>query len=209
VRIFHINKMKSIVFIGDNMINFKFKKTDISFLFSFFALFAVLFYSDNSFKILIALLACFLHEAGHLAVMLIYDCKPKRILFYGGGIKIIPNCRLLSYEKDIAVNFAGCFVNIISGLITMRLGVFEDFSQASIVIGIFNLLPFSNFDGGHIIKLFFERKENEKYLYLYKTSVKVLCIAVLFAGIYSIVYFRVNVSLIVTICYIIISELFS
>ena len=204
---FHIFITKSIGFIGDCMINFRYKNTDISFLFSFFALFAVLFYSNDALKILSALLACIIHEAGHLTAMLIYDCKPKKLLFYGGGIKIIPNCRIISYENDIIINLAGCFVNIISGIILLRFGMFQSFSKTSIVIGIFNLLPFSNFDGGHVIKLIFEKKENEKYLHLYKFTVKLLCVVILFSTIYSLVYFKVNLSLAVTICYIIVSEL--
>lgn len=206
---FHIFNAKSIGFIGDYMIGFKVKGVSVTFVFSFFALFAVLFYSDSSFKILTALFACFLHEAGHLVAMIFYYCRPKSVLFYGGGIRIVPNHRLLSYKSDIIVDFAGSFANILCGLILMKLGVFADFSQANIIIGIFNLLPFSDFDGGHILKLFFEYKENQKYLKFYKITVKILCIVILFFGVYSIVYFKINVSLLVTICYIIISELFS
>ncbi len=177
--------------------------------FSFFALFAVLFYSNEYLKILTALLVCIVHETAHLMAMLSYDCKPQRILFYGGGIKIVPDCRIISYEREMIIDLAGCFVNLICGIVLLRFGIFTSFAQASVVLGIFNLLPFSCFDGGHILKLIFENKLNENYDFWYKIIVKLMCFAILFAGIYCFVYFKINLSLAVTICYIIISELFS
>lgn len=191
------------------MLDFKFKNVRISFLFSFFALFAVLFYSNDALKILSALMVCLIHEGAHLLAMFMYDCKPQRVLFYGGGIKIVPNCRIVSYEKEMIINLAGCFVNLVSGIILLRFGVLTSFAQASVVLGIFNLLPFSCFDGGHILKLIFEKKLNENYNYWYGLIVKMLCFVILFSGIYCFVYFKINLSLAVTICYIIISELFS
>lgn len=194
--------------IGDCVIDFKFKNTVISLYFSFFALFAVLFYSSGSMKILLALVACLVHEAGHIALMSLYKCTPRRIIFYGGGIKIIPNCRIISFNQELFVLVAGSAVNIILGVVLARLGAFNDFASANLVLGIFNLLPFKAFDGGRILKLVFEADEYSRYKRFYDFTVKIICVGILVCGFYCVFQFEMNLSLLVTVCYIVLSEFF-
>lgn len=191
------------------MFEIKINKLKICFLFSFFALFAVLFYSDNYIEILTALTACILHETGHLTFMILFKNYPEKIVFYGGGIKIIPDNKMLSYKKDIIINLAGCLVNLIIGSILLLIDSFTLLGKLNIIIGVFNLLPFSSFDGGNVLKLIFLNKYHDKYMIIYKISAKLLCFLLLFSGIYCIEMFKINISLVVTIVYIILSEFFS
>lgn len=191
------------------MLEFKCKNIHICLSFSFFALFAVLFYSNQTIKILLPLLACILHELGHIFMMCIYKCNPRKIVFYGGGIKICPNCRIISYQKEIAVLFAGCITNLSLGIVLTILGVFSDFAFSNITLGLFNLLPFKAFDGGQILRLMFDNLQSARLNKLYNYAVKSLCIVIIIAGIICMIKFKASVSLAVTICYIIVSEVLS
>lgn len=102
---------------------------------------------------------------------------------------------------------AGSLSNII---LTVLLSgtAFRTFAAANFAIGLFNLLPFKAFDGGQILKQFFDDFESEKKQRLYNLSVKLLCLFIVALGIFAIIQYKMNVSLAVTICYIIVSELF-
>lgn len=188
------------------MLDFKIKNVNVGISFSFFALFAVLFYSNEGAKILLALMCCMLHEAGHILLMCFYKCTPRELLFYGGGIKLTPNCRILSYQKEIAVLSAGCFLNLLVGIFLLKANTFTDFAVANITLGLFNLLPFKAFDGGQILKILFDNLQNQSLSRYYDYAVKVLCFVLIMLGIIFMLKYKVSISLAVTICYIIVSE---
>lgn len=191
------------------MIDFKIKNISIKISFSFFSLFAVLFYSNESSKILMALFSCILHEIGHILLMCLFKCPPRQLIFYGGGMKLTPNCRLISYKKEIAVLSAGCIINLVLGFLLIYINTFIEFAVANITLGLFNLLPFRAFDGGQIIKIIFDNLQNQNVLRYYGLALKFICGGLILMSIICMFKFKMSISLAVTICYIIVSEVMS
>ena len=72
------------------MFELQFRKITVAFDFSFFASVSLLILLGSGYAVL-GLAACLLHELGHLAVMKICSVPAKRVLFYGAGIKIVPD----------------------------------------------------------------------------------------------------------------------
>ena len=136
------------------MFVFRFRKLTIAFDFSFFASVSLLILLGSGYAVL-GLAACLLHELGHLAVMRCCGIPAKRVLFYGAGIKIIPDkdfC-FTDFCSEILILIAGSSANFliaaVSGLSNgfgMRL-----FSVINVFIGIFNLLPLQYLDGGRLL----------------------------------------------------------
>ena len=57
----------------------------VKFDFSFFAVAAFMIFIDTSRAAVLSLIACILHEGGHLLAMAVCGVNPERITFYGGG----------------------------------------------------------------------------------------------------------------------------
>ncbi|MEG0895332.1 MAG: hypothetical protein RSE93_06410, partial [Oscillospiraceae bacterium] len=96
------------------------------------------------------------HETGHIITLLILKIKASCISFEITGIKLINPQTVLSYNKELIILFSGSVINIILFSLfypwsynNYFCGVF---SVSNLLIGIFNLLPVTNFDGGKIIK---------------------------------------------------------
>lgn len=60
----------------------------VKFDFSFFAVVAFMIFVDTSGAAVLSLIACILHEGGHLLAMAVCGANPERITFYGGGIAL-------------------------------------------------------------------------------------------------------------------------
>ena len=117
--------------------------------FSFPAVLAVIFCTDSEGTALLCLLACALHELGHIAVMCLSDRPPEKIIFYGGGIK------LTGGGKTIPIIISGCAVNFLlfaafyffAADYSLRL-----FGVINLLTGIFNLMPVQPFDGYNLLE---------------------------------------------------------
>lgn len=103
---------------------------------------------------IMCILALLFHELGHMTV--IYALKEKINIFY-----ILPFgfcCRLKNQSrvkkgKMLKILIAGPATSIfVAGLVVFWT---KEFALVNFIIGIFNLLPIGNLDGGRLIKLFF------------------------------------------------------
>lgn len=188
------------------MLEFSCKKIKIGFSFTFFAVVAAVAMLNKSFalKIAAALVCCVIHELGHISMMCFFEAPPESILFYAGGIKIIPDRkRLLSDFCDVMILAAGCAANFICAgavcLISGRTGAFVD---ANIFLGLFNLLPMRYFDGGRILSIAAGEKA--------AAAVRIVFIAVLAAILlFTLINGELSISLAVTLCYITLAEVMS
>lgn len=103
-----------------------------------------------------ALLAAFIHEAGHIftAKLLKIELKELSLGLFGAGMTTTTS--LLSFNKEILLCFAGPALNLICFIVLLPFG-FSDLSFgnyfliSSLFLGILNLLPISDFDGGRIL----------------------------------------------------------
>jgi Zn-dependent protease len=138
------------------MIELKLKNTVIRIRFDFFAAVAVLFLFYDEKIALWGLYAAIIHEAGHLTAMFFCDIPVRSVTLYGAGISIdTKHSRdFLPCTTDLFILFAGAAVNF---TVCAYCAIFFEnaavklFGAINLVIGLFNLLPLSSFDGGRII----------------------------------------------------------
>ena len=116
---------------------------------------------DRSMQTAAALIAALLHELGHMAVMRICGMKLTGITVLPYGLEMTTNRPPSSFYEDIAVNSAGCIVNLISFPAFYALGAvihgdFGDFlllsAFASATLGILNAFPIISLDGGCVLE---------------------------------------------------------
>lgn len=113
---------------------------------------------DPSLFSLAALLAATTHEFGHLlmAIHCNIQFKECKIGIYGAGL--MPDSGLYSYKKEILLCLAGPLTNFFCGTFSILLlqrfhnEFLLGFTVASFSLGILNLLPICDFDGGRILK---------------------------------------------------------
>lgn len=102
-----------------------------------------------------SLLACLIHELGHLLVMFVKKHKPTAVTLRGGGIQITaPDC-----SDSVAILMAGSALNIIVFAVMLALlpRPYTDiypvmFAVLNLCIGLFNLLPLGCLDGSRLLR---------------------------------------------------------
>lgn len=191
------------------MFEFPFRKLTIAFDFSFFASVSLLILLGNGYAVL-GIAACLLHELGHLAVMKICGVPAKRVLFYGAGIKIVPDKEFCftGFWAEFLVLIAGSSANFLCAAVSGISDSFEMrlFSVINIFIGIFNLLPLQYLDGGKLLLAMIRRScsfstacQLERFL-KWANVFLILSVMIIFAfaG-------RGNFTLYITLCYLLVS----
>lgn len=194
------------------MLRFKLKKIEIAMSFSFFAVIALLQLIQGTNYMLFALIACIIHELGHIFVMCLLSIAPQKITFYGAGIKITPDYKkITSVFQDFLILIAGSATNLILfGILyplsqnSFQIALFATFN---LVIGIFNLIPFKHFDGGKIIELFINSSRMKNPIGVRKVIRVISIIMLIVFGVIFGLSQGINVSLYFSIGYIIFSEL--
>lgn len=191
------------------MFELKLGKICIAFDFSFFASVALLTVLGNNYAVL-GLAACIWHELGHLLIMKIFGIGTKRILFYGAGIKIVPDkqLRFTDFETELLVLMGGSLANFAVAAVFGLSDSFEIklFSVINAVIGVFNLLPLQYLDGGKLIIAVIHRicsfsqacllERYLKWLNIFLIIFVMICFAFVGKG---------NFTLYITMCYLLIS----
>lgn len=158
-----------------------------------------------------AFAACIIHEAGHLIQMLITSDSIKSVSFTACGIRIKPyKSGIKSISGEISVLLAGPFANFAVALFMLLIngGRYNIFIVINIITGIFNLLPFSELDGGSCFRCaieYFVSSEMQNFFY-YAISIFniVLCII---SDIFLISYGIKNISAWIMTSYLILSEI--
>lgn len=113
----------------------------------------VLVFLDGSGDTLVTLIAAFLHELGHIAVMRMNRVDIREIGITPYGFEIVTARRYKSFFEEISVLIAGCAVNFLSAVIFFRCGgLWQRFAVASATLGILNIMPVSCLDGGEALE---------------------------------------------------------
>ena len=114
-------------------------------------IFAFLLFQAEDPLTLTAAILC--HEAAHLVCALFFTRELPIFSISTAGFKIsyigITGC-----SQQVIVALAGPFVNILSGLILYKEGIFPLYSLG---LGVVNLLPISILDGGGILRAICEK----------------------------------------------------
>ena len=174
---------------------FKFKNIKITVSFTFFALIILLvIFNKNDFLYFTCFFAI-IHELGHLFTLNKFGVKicELKISLFGANIKT-ESFKRISMKKEIIVLLSGPLINLCFSAVLYLLNFiiknvdFNNLISINLSLGIFNLLPFYNFDGGKIIEILLKSKLNEKI-----SETIVSCIS--FAVLIPLILFSVNIFL--------------
>lgn len=112
----------------------------------------VLFWLDEGIGLLpCGLLACALHELGHVAAAAAFGGTIKRLSLTAVGAALrIDYKEPLTYGQDSLVALAGPAANLLFGLLALALG-WQLAAVLTLAVGAFNLLPVLPLDGGQVV----------------------------------------------------------
>ena len=118
----------------------------------FLLLLGVLFWLDEGVGPLPwGLLACVLHELGHIAAAAVLKGSVRGLSLTAVGAELrIDYEAPLTYGQDSLVALAGPAANLLFGALALRLR-WELAAAVSLTIGAFNLLPIPPLDGGRVV----------------------------------------------------------
>lgn len=181
-------------------------KTKIEVRFSFLAVLSVILCTDTEGTALQCLLACALHETGHIITMLFHGTGPEKIVFGSGGIRLKGK-----NEKSLPVIISGCLVNFtLFGFFYFLCNDYrlKLFGMINLLTGLFNLAPIHPLDGYNLIEMLFIRlMPAEKVGNVLKIAEIIACIV--FAPVIIIFLFngRVNFSLVIFLFYLFVVDI--
>lgn len=118
----------------------------------FLLLLGALFWLDEGTGLLPwGLLACALHELGHIGAAAVWQGRVRSLSLTVVGAELrIDYGAPLTYGQDSLVALAGPGANLLFGALALGLG-WELAGIVSLTIGIFNLLPIPPLDGGRVV----------------------------------------------------------
>ena len=126
----------------------------ITFLFVVTVAFCLI--SDPTGIAALALLACFLHECGHLAAFLLTGYIPRALIFELTGIRLVPPGDCPRFFCALFIHSAGILTNGIMAAGLYWLG-YETAAAVHFLLGCFSALPLATLDGGQIVLLILTR----------------------------------------------------
>lgn len=194
------------------MFELNFKRISIAFDFSFFATMSIMIIGCDNTYLMLCFIACIWHEIGHLIMMLVNRIKIYKIVFYGAGIKILPDklFDFINMKAQIYVLVGGSLLNFITAVLLMNNDNYYIYIFAAInaVIGAFNFLPLYFLDGGKILGViihnlcsFSNTLSIERYLKMINV---ILILAFL---IFVTICKKGNVTIFITLCYLLVAVL--
>lgn len=108
----------------------------------------------HSYLSLAAILAALCHEIGHIAAAKLYKIPLNELKLGIFGASLMSKPLLCSYKSEIMLAAAGPFVNLMLSALFLPFCKNEFcslFIAASLFLGLLNLLPIYEFDGGRIL----------------------------------------------------------
>ncbi|MCR5636940.1 MAG: hypothetical protein K6F76_07185 [Clostridiales bacterium] len=142
-------------------IDLYFFRLNISYPFAALLALALLF--DNDGRISCCILAAALHEAAHIAAMLVF-----------GNTRVNIDLRLLDFKitdtashnrsdlQNMIISLTGPLINILMYFLFGKTGIWLILGEANLALGIFNAVPLLNFDGGRILYILLRRFFSEQ-----------------------------------------------
>ena len=140
----------------------------------FLCLLALLLTVDRSGTAVLCLLASFLHEFGHVAVLWLCGHPPREITVGVCGIRLVPHEKALPPVAEMVMLCAGSAVNLGFALTLQRLSVAPLAVATHAVLGVFNLLPVEALDGGQILRCLLARRWGDATAYRVVRAVSVM-----------------------------------
>ncbi len=173
----------------------RFKLFDIEIELQFFAVLALTtaLLLDKSSKVALCLLCAFIHECGHLVMMLCLRKKPKSIKLRVFDIAIKENCDK-TFLSDLFITLAGPLFNLIFACILYFFNT--PLCVCNMTLCVFNMLPIDTFDGGHALYIILRKKFRDRTVcVILKTFTLIILIPLFVLGIIVLFYSKYNYSL--------------
>lgn len=149
---------------------FKVVNTEVNISFTFLAVLLMMIVRGNVRLYFSVFTFSLLHEAIHLLFLLFFGASVKRVSFsiFGGNIEREKGD--IESFKEAVVNLSAPAVNIIIGSVLMISGISVEASYINLFLGLFNILPFYNFDGGRglysLVLLKYDKSRAELVLFI-------------------------------------------
>ena len=140
----------------------------------FFCLLALLLTVDKSGTAALCLLASFMHEFGHIAVLWLGGRPPCEVTVGVCGIRLVPHERPLPPTAQVAMLCAGSAVNLVFAGVLYGLRVSPLAVASHAVLGVFNLLPVEALDGGQLLRCLLMRRWEDAVVHRVVRVVSVL-----------------------------------
>ena len=192
---------------------FKLFDTEIYISFLFFAVITIMLATDKTGYMLPSLFAIFLHELGHLFMMWVVECAPKRIKLIPASVQISMSMSKC-YRNDILIALSGPAVNMVlfftlyfNYLVYKKEAVLI-YALLNLVIGLFNLMPVKGLDGGTVLFcLLAKNLDINKATLIMKLITLILAISIIVVAVILTLRHKLNISLYILGIYLIIMTL--
>ena len=118
----------------------------------FFLLIAIAWYLDRGAEVILwALLACVVHELGHIVAAVLLKGRIRRLKLSAVGMELHFQHRgVLSYGAENMLALSGPIANLLMGAVAYALEMWIP-AVISAVVGGFNLIPILPLDGGRVM----------------------------------------------------------
>lgn len=137
------------------MMRFSFQRIIVEMHFSFFATAALICLLGSEHLFWQVFTACLAHELGHILMMALFRRHTQKMILCGIGVTICPVQVYGAYWQDILILLAGPTVNLlIGGFLSIWQGT-TSLVWMHLGLGVFNLLPYRQLDGGSILQAVF------------------------------------------------------
>jgi len=107
-------------------------------------------YLDHQNTVPMVILACVLHELGHLLVLIASDAHIKHIRLTPAGAEIMYEGTLVYWQEALAA-LAGPGINLLLALLFSTKAEYWSFAGVNLALGCFNMLPIRCLDGGRAL----------------------------------------------------------
>ena len=138
---------------------FKIKNTTYKISFTFLSLILFVLTTNKSRTIIFLLLFAILHEMVHLIFIYRFSVAPEKVDFTLLGANISRGLSVTNnINSEIIINLSAPVFNIATGAFFQLLSIsdynqiFTEIAEVNFTLGLFNLIPFLNFDGGATLK---------------------------------------------------------
>ena len=194
------------------MLQFKIGKLNVQIDFMFVAIVTIFLLVDQTGISAIALLACFIHELGHIVMFIAVGYTPQKLTFELTGIRLTKPIQELSRGKELLVQLAGSGTNLAIFFLLVStiesVSFYSIFGVTHLVLGVFNLLPLKSFDGGKVLSIIASYFMSENATQIVCTITDFICILFLLtACIFMIVTSNSSFSLVMVTIYLMISSI--
>lgn len=178
---------------------FKIKNTKIKISFTFFAFILLAITIDTEHTYLLLILFALIHELIHLIFIKLLSVAPKKISLTLFGANIIRSITTTgSYNSEILINLSAPISNLVFGLIFYLIynyvtndPIIRKNAEINLTLGVFNLIPFYNFDGGNALRNILLKYLNNEFSEKIMTIISII-ITVIFSFVSMHIFFNCN-----------------